>query len=400
MNAIRAALASSLWFVLRPVLFKLSAEKAHDLTMTGFSCLMAVPGLRWLTSVFFRVNDPRLHVRRFGLEFPNPVGLAAGMDKNAEWCDDLQALGFGFIEVGTVTAQGQDGNSKPRISRLPKDNALLNRMGSPNEGAEAVAARLARRRSRAILGINIGKTTITPNEDARDDYRISFECLYPFASYFVLNISSPNTPGLRKLQASENLRPILGTLLGRNASLAGERNEQPRPILVKIAPDLDKQQLNKVVDLCVDLKLDGIIVANTTTSREGLKRTPEPAILAAGDGGISGQPLTKCSRDLVAAVYRRTQGRLPIIGVGGIMTEEDAWQMIRAGACLIQVYSGLVYRGPGFVAAINRHVADQLSKRGLSSIKDVVGEASQSPALEEVPAQLGQPEALSVNSDF
>jgi dihydroorotate dehydrogenase len=397
MDAIRVALANFVWrFVLRP-LFWLSAENAHNKTMKAFSWLMKVPGLHWLTSAFFRVNDPRLHVRRFGLEFPNPVGLAAGMDKNAKWHDDLQALGFGFIEVGTITARPQPGKPEPRIFRLPKDKALLNRMGSPNDGAEAVAARFAARPPQTILGINIGKTTATPNEDAANDYRTSFEHLYPFAGYFVLNVSSPNTPGLRKLQASESLKPILRMLMDRNKTLACERNESPKPILVKIAPDLDEQQLNAIVDLCVELRLDGIIVANTTISREGLT-TPEPEIRAAGDGGISGQPLTRRSRHLVATVYRRTQGALPIIGVGGIMTADDAWQMIRAGACLIQVHSGLVYGGPGFVATINRYMARQLGKRGIASVEDVVGEASEFPASKAVPAPLGQPTALSVNS--
>jgi len=400
MDAIRAAMARFVWCsVLRPVLFWLpflSAEGAHNLTMNAFSWLMKIPGVRWLTSAFFRVSDQSLHVRRFGLEFPNPVGLAAGMDKNAKWHNDLPALGFGFIEVGTITALRQDGNQKPRIARLSRDKALLNRMGSPNDGAQEVAARLAARPPEAILGINIGKTAATPNDDAQHDYLASFEQLYPFADYFVLNISSPNTPGLRKLQASEKLEPILRILMDRNTTLACERNEQPKPILVKIAPDLDERQLNEMVDLCLELKLAGIIVANTTTSREGLKKTPEPKIRAAGDGGISGQPLTRRSRSLVAAVYRRTGKDLPIIGVGGIMTEDDAWQMIRAGASLIQVHSGLVYSGPGFVADINRYVAGQLSKRGLSSVEDVVGEASESLASEAVPSPLG--EALSVNS--
>jgi len=396
MDAIRMALVSFAWrFVLRPILFRLpllSAEGAHNRTMNAFSWLMKFRSLRSLTSAFFRCSDPRLHVRRFGLEFRNPVGLAAGMDKNAKWHNDLLALGFGFIEVGTVTAQPQGGNEKPRIVRLPKDQALVNRMGSPNDGAKEVAAHLAARPPEAILGINIGKTTTTLNEDAKDDYLASFERLYPFAGYFVLNVSSPNTPGLRKLQASENLEPILRILMDRNATLACQRNEQPKPILVKIAPDLDEQQLNEIVDLCLELKLAGIIVANTTTSRDGLKKTPEQKIRAAGDGGISGQPLTRRSRDLVATVYRRAGKDLPIIGVGGIMTADDAWQMIRAGAALIQVHSGLVYAGPGFVADINRYVARQLSERGLSSIEDVLGEAS------EVPTPSSLPEALSVNS--
>lgn len=373
MNAVREALATFVWFVLRPFLFRLKAECAHDWTMNAFSRLMKFPGLRGVASAFFRVNDPCLRVRRFGLEFPNPVGLAAGMDKNAKWYNELQSLGLGFIEVGTITALPQPGKPKPRIFRLRKDNALLNRMGSPNEGAEAAASRLASRPSRTILGINIGKSTATPNEKAREDYLACFERLYPFADYFALNISSPNTPNLRDLQAREILGPILRDLMASNVAKG-----QPKPILVKIAPDLDERRLTEIVDLCRELKLAGIIVANTTLSREGLK-TPEPEVRAAGEGGISGQPLTQRSRELVAAVYRETQGLLPIIGVGGIMTPDDAWQMIRAGACLVQVHSGLVYNGPGFVAAINRYVASQLGKRGVSSVEDVIGEASKPP---------------------
>jgi dihydroorotate dehydrogenase len=399
MDAIKTALTNLVWYFLRPLLFFFfpSAENAHNYTMNAFSWLMNLRFARWLTTIAFRVIDPRLKVQKFGIDFPNPVGLSAGMDKSAKWYDDLLALGFGFIEVGTITAKSQGGNQSPRIFRLPKDQALLNRMGSPNDGAEAVAVRLAARPPRAILGINIGKSTDTLFEDAKNDYRASFECLYPFADYFVLNVSSPNTPGLRKLQASEYLKPILSLLIDRSVALARERNEQRKPILVKIAPDLEGHQLNEIVDLCGELELDGIIVANTTTSRNELN-SPAEEIRAKGEGGISGRPLTRRSRNLVAAVYRRTQGNLPIIGVGGIMTREDAWEMIRAGASLIQVYSGLVYSGPGFVAAINRYIVKQLSERKLSSIAEVVGEASESPDQEPGPAPVDGAQVLSANS--
>lgn len=389
MDAIRMALAGLAWRILWPVLrwglFKLPSETAHDRTMQTFAVLMKVPGLRWLTAAFFRVRDPRLQVRRFGRDFPNPVGLAAGMDKNAKWHEAFQALGFGFLEVGTITAQPQPGNAKPRIFRLLPDQALLNRMGSPNGGAAAVAAHLAAHPPHTILGINIGKTTVTPNESAPDDYRASFEHLYPFADYFVLNVSSPNTPGLRALQATNVLAPILRLLIDRNTALAQERNVSPKPILVKVAPDLDEQQLNEVVDLCLELNLAGIIVSNTTTGRGGLQLS-EAEVQALGAGGISGRPLTRRSRDLVAAVYRRTQGNLPIIGVGGIMTPDDAWQILRAGACLVQVHTGLVYGGPGFIAAINRHLVRQLDQRGLTSIEQIVGEASAATAETAAPA--------------
>ncbi len=375
MGAIRVALAGLAWrYLLRPTLFLFPAESTHVWTMHGFAGLMKIPGLRQVTAAFFGVRDLRLRVRRFGLEFPNPVGLAAGLDKDAKWHSALSALGFGFIEVGTLTAAEQPGNPKPRVFRLKADEALLNRMGSPNEGAAAAAARLARRPPRAILGINIGKTAKVPVESAAEDYLTSFELLYPFASYFALNVSSPNTPGLRRLQETENLTALLRKLMERNAVLARSAGGRPKPLFVKIAPDLDDGQLDELVGLCVGLHLDGIIVANTTTSREGLTTTgPE----VEGAGGISGRPLTLRARALVAAVYRKTRGALPIIGVGGIMTEDDAWQMIRAGASLIEVHSGLIHSGPGFVAATNRYLLRQLTERGNTSIEEVIGEASQ-----------------------
>ncbi len=347
--------------------------------MRWYARLLKIPGGRWLTAAFFRVNDSRLRVRRFGLEFTNPVGLAAGLDKDAKWYNSLAALGFGFIEVGTLTAQAQDGNPKPRIFRLVSDQALLNRMGSPNEGAAAAADRLASQRLRTILGVNIGKTASVPNESAPTDYLASFERLYPYAHYFVLNISSPNTKGLRRLQARELLEPILRTLTERNAALARSRGESPRPLMVKVAPDQDEGQLEELISLCLAYHLDGLVVANTTTSRDGLV-TPAPDVQALGDGGISGRPLTQRARSLVAWVYRKVGGDLPIIGVGGIMTGEDAWQMIRSGASLVQVHSGLIYGGPGFVAAINCHLAKRLSECGKNSIEDVIGEATRVPA--------------------
>jgi dihydroorotate dehydrogenase len=336
---------------------------------------MAIPGARDLCSAFFRVEDPRLHVRRFGLAFPNPVGLAAGLDKNADWFDALQVLGFGFVEVGTVTAQAQPGNSRPRLFRLPADRALLNRMGFNNRGAASIAARLAGKRTGALLGINIGKTALVPLEQADDDYLTSFQLLYPHARYFAVNVSSPNTPGLRQLQSRDALSALLRALMDRNAALARLHHQQPRPILVKIAPDLDDGQLDDVVNLCLELGVSGMIVANTTLSREGLT-TPAAQVLSYGAGGLSGGPLTQRARALVAAVYRKTQGTLPLIGVGGIMTGEDAWQMIRAGASLVQVYSGFIYNGPAFIASIKRHLLQRLSEAGKTSLEEVIGEAS------------------------
>jgi dihydroorotate dehydrogenase len=380
----RIKLMDQIWhWALRPLLFCLPAERAHDWTMRLFSWTMKIPGIRRLSTAFFRVDDPRLHVRRFGLVFPNPVGLAAGLDKNAAWGGALQALGFGFIEVGTLTAQPQKGNPQPRMFRLPADQAVLNRMGFNNQGAATVAARLAHQPIQGVLGVNIGKSASVPNESAPADYLTSFEALYPHASYFVVNVSSPNTPGLRDLQARESLATLLHALIDRNATLARSREQPPKPLLVKIAPDLGEHQLDDIVDLCLELHLAGIIVANTTTSREGLK-TPESKVQRMGAGGLSGGPLTQRARSLVAAVYRRTQGALPIIGVGGMMTPEDAWQMVRAGASLVQVYTGFIYAGPGFVAAINRHLLARLAECGKASIEEVIGEACRSPAAEAI----------------
>jgi dihydroorotate dehydrogenase len=369
------------WFwrrLVRPVLFLADAETTHDWSRRGFTILVKVPGVAWMMSALFRVTDSRLRIRRFGLEFPNPVGLAAGLDKNGDWFGALHSLGFGFLELGTFTAHGQPGNPKPRIFRLPADQALINRMGFPNHGAGAAAQRLAQIRERPILGINIGKSAVTAVESAAQDYLTSFELLYSFASYFTVNVSSPNTVGLRSLQAIDALSSLVRELTQKNQAMAHSQGHEPKPILVKIAPDLDDDHLQSVVQLCLDLHLAGIIVANTTISRQGL-RTSEAVIQKIGAGGLSGAPLTSRSRDLVARVYRISQGAIPIIGVGGIMSGADAWEMIRAGASLVQVYTGFIYGGPGFVASINRYLLKQLTESGKASIEDVIGEANMLP---------------------
>lgn len=370
----RFALAARLWRCgLRPLLFALDAERAHHLTHTWSTRLLKVPGCRRLAARFFRVEDARLRVRRFGLDFPNPVGLAAGLDKNADWFDALRVLGFGFLEVGTLTGQEQPGNLRPRLFRLPADRALLNRMGFNNKGAAAAAAHLAGQTSLPILGINIGKTASVPLELAAHDYLASLEHLHPYAGYFAINVSSPNTPGLRALQGREALAGLLRVLMERNRALAQIRQEKPKPVLVKIAPDLEEQQLDDLVSLCREQQVDGLIVANSTIARDGL-RTPQAQVDGLGQGGISGGPLTQRARALVAAVYRKTGGELPIIGVGGVLSGEDAWQMIRAGASLVQVYTGLIYNGPGFVAEIERHLLRRLAEAGKTSIEEVIGE--------------------------
>ena len=291
----------------------------------------------------------------FGLHFKNPVGLAAGFDKNALYLNELEALGFGFVEIGTVTPLPQEGNEKPRLFRLPKDKALINRMGFNNHGVKAVAARLRQWRidsrltthdSRLIIGGNIGKNKMRPNEEAWRDYEICFKELFDCVDYFVVNVSSPNTPGLRALQEKDSLRKILSHLQTIN-----RQQILPKPLLLKIAPDLTQDQVDDVIDLAMEIKLDGLVAANTTISREQLV-TPAENLSAIGAGGLSGQPLAVRSTELVQYIYGKTNGRLPVIASGGIFTGEDAREKINAGAALVQVWTGFIYEGPGIVRQI------------------------------------------------
>jgi dihydroorotate dehydrogenase len=360
--------------LLRPFLFQVPAETAHQLAAGALDAAMLTPPARALSRAWLDVRDPALAVERFGIRFPNPVGLAAGFDKSGEHFNALGALGFGFVEIGTVTAHAQPGNPAPRLFRLPDDRALLNRMGFNNPGAAAVAARLRRTRIEPVLGINLGKSKVTPLEDATADYLRSLELLEPYARYLVVNVSSPNTPGLRTLQDAAPLRELLSALRARTAELASARGEAPKPVLLKIAPDLTDEQVSEVVGIAVDEGMAGIIATNTTVSREGL-RTPRAEVEAMGAGGISGAPLRRRARDVVGRIWRATEGRLPIMGVGGIFTADDAWEMIRAGASLVQVYTGFVYAGPEMVRDINRGLLRRLRREGMRSISEAVGAA-------------------------
>jgi dihydroorotate dehydrogenase len=369
-----------MWPLIRPLLFALDAERAHHLSMRLFGGAMRLGPLRRLTGRLLRTDDPRLRVRHFGINFPSPVGLAAGFDKDAEYFEALHALGFGFIEVGTLTGQPQPGNPRPRLFRLPADGALINRMGFNNKGSAAAAVALSKKEDAArfpILGVNIGRSKVVPNEEAVSDYLASFERLFPFGHYFVVNVSSPNTPGLRELQERGPLTALLRALAERNAELAARHHTEPRPILLKIAPDLTEHQVAAIVEMTREVPIAGLVATNTTVSRDGL-RTPPARVAAVGAGGLSGAPLTVRSRAMVADLYRRTGGRLPIVGVGGIMSGEDAWQMIRAGASLVQVYTGFVYGGPGFVRSIHSHLLRRLAESGKGSLDEVVGEAQAS----------------------
>lgn len=335
--------------LLKPLFFLLSPERAHHLTLILLKAVLSIPLAGSLFRRYYRVTDARLQRQVFGLSFPNPVGLAAGFDKDGRHFRAMSSLGFGFIEVGTVTPRPQTGNPQPRLFRLPADEALINRMGFNNEGVEALVERLKRLRADGvIIGGNIGKNKTTPNEQAVDDYAYCFEALFPYVDYFVVNVSSPNTPNLRALQDKEPLTRLLAHLQTLN-----RRKAAPKPLLLKIAPDLSNAQLDDIIDIVEATGLDGVIATNTTVSREGLL-APAGRIEAIGAGGLSGQPLKQRSTEIIRYLKERSGGNLTIIGVGGIAGPEDALEKLAAGASLLQVYTGLVYEGPGLVKQINR----------------------------------------------
>jgi len=364
-----------LWNSARNLLFKLPAETAHETSMSAFEKLLAVGPVASSFRKKYSVVDERLSVERFGLTFSNPVGLAAGFDKNARWFSKLSCLGFSHVEVGTITGQAQSGNPKPRLFRLPPDKAIINRMGFNNEGSDAVAKRLSmstRHNADDILGVNIGKTKVVPVEEATADYLFSFERLFSYADYFTVNVSSPNTPGLRTLQNREPLIELLGQVMELNGRLATDHEVDRKPVLLKIAPDLSDEQLEDIVAIVQETGIAGLIATNTTLSRDGLQ-TATQKVEEIGNGGLSGAPLTERSRDVVSFLYQRLDKKVPIIGVGGIMNGEDAWQMICAGASLVQMYTGFIYGGPSIVRDVNQHLAQRLEEHGLESIDQAVG---------------------------
>nr|WP_277817557.1 quinone-dependent dihydroorotate dehydrogenase [Dietzia cercidiphylli] len=350
--------------MMKSVLFRFPAERIHHLVFGFLKLLTLVPPLGSLVRRFLGVRDPVLAQDVLGRRFPGPLGLAAGFDKNAAAVDSWGAIGFGFSEVGTVTASPQPGNPSPRLFRLPDDRAILNRMGFNNHGAGNAANNLRRRRSSDPVGINIGKTKVVPAEDAVRDYVASASMLTGLADYMVVNVSSPNTPGLRDLQAVESLRPILTAV----------RDVATIPVLVKIAPDLDDADIDAVTDLVVELGLAGIVATNTTISRDGLT-TPESTVAAMGAGGISGAPVADRSRQVLARIHERAGDRLVIISVGGVETPEDVWDRITHGAHLVQTYTGFVFTGPGLIRGTNKLVARRLRQGGFASLADAVGSA-------------------------
>ena len=349
---------------IRPAFFKLPAETAHEIGLEALK-------LRLASAAFGGANTDKFvsgefgAIERFGLKFRNPLGMAAGFDKNGVVVNQLASLGFGFVEVGTVTYKPQPGNPKPRMFRLPEDNGLINRLGFNNEGAVAVAKRLKKLERKCVVAVNIGKNKDVPNEEATQNYLKSFDLVHPVADYIAVNISSPNTPNLRELQRADSLDELLGALQKRNAE-----SELQRPLLVKIAPDLTESEIEAIVDIALRYELAGIIATNTTISRDGLRTKDVEKI---GAGGLSGRPLAHRSTEVIASIYRYSKGKMPVIGVGGIFTAEDAFEKIAAGASLLQAYTGFVYGGPTFAHDINSGLGDILTARGFATLDKAVG---------------------------
>lgn len=344
--------------LIRPLLYLLPAEAAHRLAFGCLRLLAAIPGVLALMRWTFHQREDAAHVRALGLDFPNPIGLAAGFDKDAIGYEALGALGFGFIEVGTLTAQPQPGNPKPRLFRLPTDRALVNRMGFNNRGSADAVPRL-RRPHETIVGVNIGKTRLVPEEEAVADYVASAKRVGPHADYVVVNVSSPNTPGLRNLQATEKLRPLLGAVREALNEVSPARRV---PLLVKIAPDLADEDVDAVADLATDLGLEGIVATNTTVSRDGLASSADE-IDRCGAGGLSGPPVRERSLELLKRLRARVSDEMVLVSVGGIETAEQAWERIQAGATLVQIYTAFIYEGPWLPSRLAKGVAQQRQRQ-------------------------------------
>jgi len=348
--------------ILRSILFLFPTEWVHYFSMNCLRILCSIGFLRkLLASSFSPGANENLQSEIYNLQFKNPIGLGAGFDKNAKYLRELETLGFGFVEIGTVTPLPQAGNEKPRLFRLPKDKALINRMGFNNDGVKVIAERLRQWQStvdsqesivnsqRLVIGGNIGKNKVTPNEDAWKDYEICFKELHHYVDYFVVNVSSPNTPGLRELQEKESLRKIL-----RHLQMINNGKAVAKPILLKIAPDLTVEQLNDVIDLAMEIKLDGLVATNTTIDRDGLEHDLRIGTLETG--GLSGKPLQKRSTEIVKYIFEKTKGEIPVIASGGVFTGDDAKEKFDAGASLVQVWTGFIYEGPGIVKDICKHL--------------------------------------------
>ncbi|WP_133555459.1 quinone-dependent dihydroorotate dehydrogenase [Algoriphagus boseongensis] len=342
--------------LLKPLLFLKNPESAHHFTFGLTKKTFNLPVVHSIVQANFSLEDPKLEREVFGLKFKNPVGLAAGFDKDAKLIDEMAMLGFGFIEIGTLTPKPQEGNPLPRLFRLPQDEALINRMGFNNGGVLAAVERLKKRKSKVIVGGNIGKNKVTPNENAVDDYLFCLEALHPYVDYFVVNVSSPNTPNLRDLQEKEPLKALLSAVKNAN-----DAKEKPKPILLKIAPDLTNGQLDDIIEIVQETKIDGVIATSTTINRSVLT-TPKEEVEAIGAGGVSGKVLASRSTEVIKYLHQKSNGAFPIIGVGGIFSPEDAIEKLEAGASLIQVYSGMIYEGPGLIKRIKKGLLAYFSR--------------------------------------
>jgi dihydroorotate dehydrogenase len=338
--------------LIRPLLFLFDPEEVHYFTFSLIRILSKIPGFTWIFKSLYLVDDKQLETEVFGLKFRNPVGLAAGFDKNAKLYQELSDFGFGFIEIGTLTPVGQEGNPKKRLFRLKEDSAIINRMGFNNGGVQEAVERLKENKN-VLIGGNIGKNKLTPNENATQDYEICFEALFDYVDYFVVNVSSPNTPNLRELQDKKPLTELLQTLQNKNTA-----KTNPKPILLKIAPDLTDDQLLDIIDIIKETKIAGVIATNTTISREGLQSENKTEM-----GGLSGKPLTQRATEVIRFLSEKSNKAFPIIGVGGIHSAQDAIEKLEAGAALIQLYTGFIYEGPQLVKDINKAILKRLGAK-------------------------------------
>lgn len=334
----------------KPIFFLLQPETIHNFVCKTLKLVCAIPGVPYIIKSIYAVKSPLLERKVFGLSFPNPIGLAAGFDKDAKLFDELGYFGFGFIEIGTITPKAQSGNDKPRMFRLPRDVGLINRMGFNNEGVDAILERLKKKKTDIIIGGNIGKNKNIPNEQAVDDYEKCFETLFDYVDYFTVNVSSPNTPLLRALQDKEPLLHLLQTLQELN-----NQKEKRKPILLKIAPDLSNEQLDDIISIVTQTKIDGIIATNTTIARDSLK-TDASTLEAIGAGGLSGKPLFSRSTEVIKYLCEKSHQAFPVIAVGGVFTSSDAILKLKAGASLVQIYTSFAYEGPGIVKRINKEL--------------------------------------------
>ena len=336
---------------IRPLLFRFDPEEVHYFTFSLIRFLSKIPGFSAISKSLYEVEDSRLETEVFGLRFKNPVGLAAGFDKDAKLYEELSNFGFGFIEIGTLTPVGQEGNPKKRLFRLKEDSAIINRMGFNNGGVKEAVERLKKNKG-VLIGGNIGKNKLTPNEDATSDYEICFEALFDYVDYFVVNVSSPNTPNLRELQEKEPLKQLLNTLQNKNLA-----KPKQKPILLKIAPDLTNEQLLDIIEIVNETKIAGVIATNTTLSREGLRSENKSEM-----GGLSGKPLTIRSTEVIRFLSEKSNKSFPIIGVGGIHSAQDALEKLEAGASLVQLYTGFIYEGPKLIKEINTALLNKIKK--------------------------------------